>query len=381
MLVFGLAFAGLWMMDRRKNYIALLATASSCFALGSLIQILWWSEGPDPNASLSDVFYTIAGFMVVQGILMRSHVPLKMREALGVFGLFFLAQIFFIYVIQDVLIRAHMQNMVYGVILAATAMRLRDLMRGSPADRVLLGVLIIYASHFFVRTMLMTTQALPSDPASYFRSPFWQTLQFGLTFVSVTFAMTALGAAVSDLITDLRDERDRDSLTGLLNRRGFEERVATLLRRQPLPVSLLVCDIDRFKQINDRLGHHVGDVVLQDIAAILAQTARKHDVLSRFGGEEFTIFLPGTDLEEALHCAERLRVAIASHIFTPLPDGEQVTASFGVAQFRPEDCWTSLMNRADMRLYAAKRAGRNCAMASGGPIIMALDPVAVPLTA
>ena len=379
MIVFGFAFAGLWMMDRRKTYIALLATACSCFAVGTLIQILWWSQGPDPNASLSDIFYTLAGFMMVQGVLLRSNMPLKAREAIVIFGLFLGLQFFFIYVVKDVMIRAHMQNIIYGLILSATAMRLRHLVRGSPADRVLLGVLIIYATHFFVRTMLMATQPMPGYQPAYFRSAFWQTLQFGLTFVSVTFAMTALGAAVCDLITDLRDERDRDSLTGMLNRRGFEDRVTMLLRRRPLPVSLLVCDIDRFKQINDRLGHHVGDVVLKDIADILTRTARKQDVLSRFGGEEFTIFLPGTELDEALQCAERLRVAIASHVFDQLPEGEQVTASFGVAQFQPEDCWSSLMNRADMRLYAAKNAGRNCAVAASGPVVMTLDPVGGPV--
>ncbi len=379
MIVFGLAFAGLWMMDRRKTYIALLAFASASFAVGSLVQILWWSHGPDPNAVLSDIFYTLAGFMMVQALLLRAQVPLKAREALAIFGLFLLVQIFFIYIIQDVLVRAHMQNFVYGFILAATAMRLRHLVRGSAPDRVLLGVLVIYATHFFVRSLLMVTQDMPHDHTSYFRTPFWQTLQFSLTFVSVTVAMTALGAAVCDLISDLRDERDRDSLTGLLNRRGFEERVTQILRRRPLPVSLLVCDIDRFKQINDRLGHHVGDLVLCDIAAILTRTARKQDVLGRFGGEEFTVFLPGTDIEEALQCAERLRVAIASYHFAQLPEGEQVTASFGVAQFEPEDCWSSLMNRADMRLYAAKNAGRNCAVATSGPIVMTLDGADAPV--
>ena len=127
MIVFGLAFAGLWMMDRRKTYIALLAFASASFAVGSLVQILWWSQGPDPNAVLSDIFYTLAGFMMVQALLLRAQVPLKAREALAIFGLFLLVQIFFIYIIKDVLVRAHMQNFVYGIILAATAMRLRHL--------------------------------------------------------------------------------------------------------------------------------------------------------------------------------------------------------------------------------------------------------------
>lgn len=153
----------------------------------------------------------------------------------------------------------------------------------------------------------------------------------------------------------------RDHLTGVFNRRWFSalsEKTLSRARRQRNPLSIVIADIDHFKAINDRLGHDTGDAVLIEFVRRLEGQMRTSDDLVRWGGEEFLILCQDTDLNGALELAERLRQAIADR---PLhPHAGTVTASFGVAQYRPEqDSETSLIQRADAALYAAKAEGRN----------------------
>ncbi|GAB2912134.1 GGDEF domain-containing protein [Rheinheimera gaetbuli] len=156
-----------------------------------------------------------------------------------------------------------------------------------------------------------------------------------------------------------------DFLTRLFNRRYFSETVSRQLqnRRQQEQHSLVVFDIDLFKQINDQYGHATGDKVLQAIAQRCQQHIRKQDILARIGGEEFALFLPGCDLQHAEHIAELCRSSIAA---TPVQlDDVQVTvsASFGIASSSSAD-FDKLLQQADAALYQAKAAGRNCTMAA-----------------
>jgi diguanylate cyclase (GGDEF)-like protein len=153
-----------------------------------------------------------------------------------------------------------------------------------------------------------------------------------------------------------------DALTGLANRRAFDEAAQLEIqraRRYATPLALVMVDLDYFKAINDKYGHHIGDRVLRNCARILAESVRNVDLVGRWGGEEFAILMPGTDLEEAVRAAERMRVAIAD---APWIDGldRGYSASFGVAAFHQESpILFSLLGRADAALYAAKNKGRN----------------------
>ncbi|BDU75383.1 GGDEF domain-containing protein [Mesoterricola sediminis] len=161
----------------------------------------------------------------------------------------------------------------------------------------------------------------------------------------------------------LLDQSTRDTLTGLANRRTVLEELQRrfdLSRRHRRPLSLVMCDLDHFKRINDTLGHLAGDQVLRDFGARVAGGLRTTDVAGRIGGEEFLIVLPETDREGGLLLAERLRTAAASEPYH-LPSGPvTVTCSIGVAERREEDRdGGALMGRADRALYLAKRDGRN----------------------
>ncbi|QGX40038.1 sensor domain-containing diguanylate cyclase [Permianibacter aggregans] len=154
-----------------------------------------------------------------------------------------------------------------------------------------------------------------------------------------------------------------DELTGLCNRRQFfalTQQLYEVARRYQTPLSVMLIDVDRFKQVNDLHGHLVGDKALVHIADIARKQVRASDVLARYGGEEFIIALPNTDSEKALHVAEQIRVDVAT---TPLVFDQQsirLSISVGITEWHQSD--SSLMQmitRADGALYAAKRAGRN----------------------
>jgi diguanylate cyclase (GGDEF)-like protein len=154
-----------------------------------------------------------------------------------------------------------------------------------------------------------------------------------------------------------------DGLTGLANRRQCEEVLASELARVERfggPLSVVVADLDWFKDVNDRHGHPSGDAVLREVAVLLQETLRDIDLAGRWGGEEFVLILPGTDLAGGAQVAERIRAALARRIVLAV-DGTSipVTASFGVAATPPATTAAELFAAADAALYEAKRAGKN----------------------
>ncbi|MFN3415494.1 MAG: GGDEF domain-containing protein [Caldimonas sp.] len=168
----------------------------------------------------------------------------------------------------------------------------------------------------------------------------------------------------------------RDPLTGVFNRRGLDDAMATVLafaRRVGRPVALLVCDIDHFKRVNDTFGHAQGDAVLRDFARLLVEHVPEADLVGRLGGEEFAVVLPGADGSQALREAERLRAVVAAHGFSVQGQRLPLTASFGVASAPgAQASWAELIARADAALYDAKAQGRNrCVLA---PSALAVGP-------
>ncbi len=159
-----------------------------------------------------------------------------------------------------------------------------------------------------------------------------------------------------------------DGLTGLTNHRTFQERLDVRLaesQRYGRKLSLLLCDVDHFKSVNDTYGHPVGDQVLRGVAAILAREARATDLVARYGGEEFVIAMPETDGAGALVIAERIRERVQEAVFETGLGKLRITISLGVATF-PGDAArkAELLERADSCLYAAKRGGRNRTVAA-----------------
>jgi len=161
----------------------------------------------------------------------------------------------------------------------------------------------------------------------------------------------------------LLDQSTRDALTGLGNRRTTLEELQgrfDLSQRHNRPLSVIMCDLDHFKNVNDTYGHGGGDYVLKEFGERVRHNLRTSDLAGRIGGEEFLLVLPETDMDGAKLLAERLRAATADHAFDLSTGPITVTCSLGVAQRRAEDRdGGALLARADAALYAAKHGGRN----------------------
>ena len=194
---------------------------------------------------------------------------------------------------------------------------------------------------------------------------------------SATDFLRHLGAVISICIDMalLRDQLKHnslnDALTGINNRRFFEQRLPEEIsrsKRTETPISCLFVDVDHFKAFNDTYGHATGDLILKQVAGIIRRELRATDVVGRYGGEEFVVLLPNTDHKKAADIAERIRNRIQRAHCKHEAKRLQVTVSIGIANFRTfmdehktlEEIGQALVAAADSALYRAKRAGRNC---------------------
>ncbi len=171
----------------------------------------------------------------------------------------------------------------------------------------------------------------------------------------------------------VRHESLTDPLTSLSNRKYFDDALAKAManaRTKGEPLSLLLTDIDHFKRFNDCYGHLTGDQVLRLVATAVKQNVKGQDIAARYGGEEFAVVLPNTILHSAVTLADHIRRAVMTKELMKRSTGEhlgRVTISLGVAALRPSDTAQSLIERADICLYSAKRSGRNRVVSEADP--------------
>jgi diguanylate cyclase (GGDEF)-like protein len=183
------------------------------------------------------------------------------------------------------------------------------------------------------------------------------------TFLSTGSMLTLLSAIVSRQ-NRLQQQRLQhlsitDPLTGAYNRRNMEQELQLSVeefKRSGANMCLILFDLDHFKDINDRLGHDKGDVVLVTFSELVSANTRKVDRFFRFGGEEFLMLVKGASLNQALAIAEKIRAATES---SPVMPSVRVTVSIGVAALGPDECWEQWLTRADAAMYKAKQSGRN----------------------
>ncbi|HEX3324133.1 MAG TPA: diguanylate cyclase [Solirubrobacterales bacterium] len=185
---------------------------------------------------------------------------------------------------------------------------------------------------------------------------------FGLSMAALLGALVLIWSR-NERMQEFKRQAGQDSLTGLKNRRRFEEDLRAELarsRRYGVAGALLMLDLDHFKQVNDTLGHPAGDRVIAEIAAVLGVRTRETDVLARLGGDEFAIVLPRCDLEEAEAVATEIATAVREHMYTE-EDIPPITASIGIAPFGPKTLtsFESVLAKADAAMYTAKGSGRD----------------------
>lgn len=284
-----------------------------------------------------------------------------------------------VYLAQDLPRHALTRMMAYQLPYAAMQMMALAIVwlskrRHGLLDRLLMAVLALSALQFASKPFLAhALGGWGANPQSYLQSNYAMVSQTMGTIFALAVALLALGILTRDALVEATLKSEADALSRLLNRGGFQAHAGIALRsarKQGVPVSLVLADLDHFKAVNDSFGHASGDHVIEAFAGFLRDTVARHHVVGRIGGEEFAILLPGTNLTSARLFAEGIRSAFSALPIEGLPPAHRCTASFGVAELQPDEGLAELMRRADEALYGAKKAGRDQVKVSGNPLAL-----------
>lgn len=361
MLVFSVAF----MIAARSGSRAARywAVAHLMIAGGFGVPVLQGHIPIQLQALLADGFFLAGAVLFSQALLIRFNAP----RHLGFLGGLALAT--YIVVAWAVLIAGSL-TMELGVADAATcvlwlfplfvvARRLR-----APIDWALAAVTVLIVLDVVVRNIVVYGTGQGSDGIESFgESSYAFFMQASSAILGLLFSLVALASVSIDLLGKYRRQAEFDPLTNLLNRRGFDEAIARLRTAGPLSGSMVICDIDHFKRINDDFGHAVGDRVLVGLSALLRRHCLASDLIARYGGEEFVIFMAEQDAQAAFERSEAIRLQIAASDWRDVGLDRRVTASFGIAGMGGENIENAL-ERADVALYRAKSGGRNTVVAA-----------------
>ena len=341
-----------------------LAATHFCLGAGFLLVALRNVLPAILSILLANLLLILAGIMAFEGIKAFRHIEVKGRSlCLIVFVLIAGLCSYFTFVQPNLLARMLIYDVASFVLLLLC---IRALLKNAEASLrlPLLATAIPFALAAAVTLLRFLYNSRGIIPENLLQG----NLIFSLQVIAADMILvgTALGfTAIANrkLTARLEQETLTDSLTQVLNRRALEGvagKVVGHARRHGKPVSLLLIDLDHFKQVNDSFGHPAGDAALQQFARLVQQLLRDSDILARYGGEEFIAVLPDTGKLEAYATAERLRDAVCKNEFISAEKTMRLTASVGLAT-GPEDGdeWLTLLARADKALYQAKLAGRN----------------------
>ncbi|RUU50615.1 GGDEF domain-containing protein [Mesorhizobium sp. M2C.T.Ca.TU.002.02.1.1] len=362
-LALGAAFLVLWSYQRHRPYLAVLAASYALAASGFLFQHFTLPVGLAPSKFLSNLCFCVAGSCLVGAIIARQGrpVPYAGIAALALGGM--TAFCWFLFVQPDLTWRILVVNFALGGISLLAAAELRVVRGNGPTEKILLALALLSGLNFFVRTLAVIIAHGPfKGYDELYASSYWTTALLSHALLSLLIALCLFTAAALDVMKALKAETHTDPLSGILNRRGFEERATLLLDqcgKAGFPVALVLADLDHFKALNDQHGHEAGDRVIADFAAKLRSATGARGAAGRIGGEEFAVLLPLSDLASARLFAEAIRAFYSAGTVDGLPAGTRVTASFGVAARTDKEGLMPLMRRADEALYKAKKNGRD----------------------
>lgn len=360
-LFFAATFVVFWRVGRMKRYVLGFAISYALFATGFLITHFL----PGDAFYLfhaTQAFYSLGVTLFLASVCERVGQQLHLGSFVVVYLASALVLGLTVSLSNDVGPRLVIVNMGYGAMFAMGVTTLLAAPRRNLIDVAIIAVMAFQAADFFIRpTMtLLFERSIPEEV--YRDSIYYSLIGLVLGIKSITTAMVLIGATIAEWTTALRESSERDVLTGLRNRGSFEESMRNLFpraRTEGRPLSLVVADIDHFKQVNDIWGHQAGDQAISGFGELIGKMVRGCDTAGRIGGEEFCIAVWNCEIDPACRLAERIRQAFASLKHSSLSDDIRLTASFGVATARDGETYEQLFARADAALYKAKSNGRN----------------------
>lgn len=372
LMLFGVAFL---LVGRFGNRAALCWGAGYiCAALGFLAPFLQAVAPVSVVAMTADAAFLSAFLFYGQGLVMHFDAPRLLAVRLS------LAAVAYAGIAYAVLVAGSLRHeLLIGdiacslLLLVATVSSWRR--SGNRIERALFGAAIFVMLETTVRTIVFFIVAGALAMDAFVDSPYFYVMQITATVGALVMALTALASVALRIVEQHRKASEEDPLTGLLNRRGFEQVIVEKRRAGKGEAAIIVADIDWFKSINDRYGHAAGDAVIREVAALLGTLSWPGAAVARFGGEEFIAYLPNCRLQDAHMLANTVRLALSERDFSATGVDRAITASFGVAVTAAGDHTVhDAISRADRLLYLAKSSGRNRVVSSTADAAMPSSP-------
>ena len=362
--LFAAAFLAVAVYDRARISARWFATGFGFGMLNFLLEFVVAAAGPSfllPVAAYMAFAAALAAFTVGLAHLHDRHPPWTVIAALFLAAL--IVRIGIDGMARESLVRLVLYQLPYFAMQALGAAIAWRWTRCGRGGRLLAALLSLSALHYLAKPFVAAAAGgAGSGPETYLATDYALFSQTSGTVLGVAVALLLLVILVRDILADFTEQSLTDKLSGLLNRRGFEASVDECMAHAAetgLPVALVICDLDRFKAVNDTYGHAAGDRLIAAFSQLLADCVANRRSAARIGGEEFAVLLAGSNLATARLFAENVRSAFAMQKITGMPPGRRFTASFGVAQLNSGETARDFQERADSALYAAKRNGRD----------------------
>ena len=365
---FSAAFFAIYVYGRNKLSILLFATSYLVGSLAFVVDIFRYGLGEVTASFLVNGLYLSTLCLIVAALAVHFTKPIPVKYLAFVSTITMAIMAWYLLGDYSVTMRTATVNFGSGLMLLP-ALGMVPRKNCAVIYKAIFWILVATFVQFYIRTIL--TMYLVGDPLTmenYRNSIYLIAFNFSMTLASVGLGLTLCIAIGMEEITNFQRLSETDALSGLINRRGFEQDVTRhieLAQDRKVPLCLIVCDIDHFKSVNDTYGHATGDWVIKDFGKIIKSSCRRTDLVARVGGEEFCILLPVATKEMALLVANNAREKLLQKNFRDVPKSETISASFGISQLEPGDTYADLFKRADEALYEAKQTGRNKCVISG----------------
>ena len=360
-LIFAAGGFALWLRDRSLVYV--LGYVLAAIMIGVSFAINHYSQDPGQRGvqMLVAAFSTSAVIALVWSMCrrlgQRTPLLLWLAGALCTIVVVFLADHS-----RDVSASLLAVNCYCGIVMVMGAQIMASAGSRQVVDRALVWIFGLVAAQFFVRPIVVIMLSDTMSTAEYRGSAGHAVLVVTAAMFTLVLTAAILAATISDQIRAVKRSARFDEMSGLLRRSAFEEEARDQIvraRAENIRLSMVVADIDHFKQVNDRWGHPAGDAAIRAFGAMIAGAIRPGDLAGRIGGEEFCIIVWNCPGAAAGNLAERLRAALVAQAMEGVDKGHALTASFGVAELDADEGYDALYTRADAALYRAKKQGRN----------------------
>ena len=273
---------------------------------------------------------------------------------------------------RDSFMRAVFYQLPYVVMQLLGAALILSRKSNRALDVALVCLMVLVALNFLAKPFIAVLIGSGGSPQGYLTSNYAAISQSSAAVLLISNGLLILLIIVRDMMADMIARSETDPLSGLLNRRGFEDRAEKarlLAMRAGAPAVVIVADLDHFKAINDTFGHAAGDLVIADFGRVLMRNFDFRAVIGRLGGEEFAVLLPGADLGVARGAAEAARRHLHDIAVDGAASDRRITSSFGIAAMQPGETLSDLLRRADAALYEAKNRGRDRVCVAAGPTL------------